>query len=51
MTPRAAARVQGIVIARGRDNALVVLPRDGAVAGVGIADGARVDRLRTAGSG
>ncbi len=41
------ARVQGIVVARGVDNALVVLPRDGAVAGVGIA--AALDgSLRTA---
>ena len=42
------ARVQGIVVARGTDNALVVLPRDGAVAGVGIAT-ARGGSLRTAG--
>ncbi len=42
------ARVQGIVIARGADNALVVLPRDGAVAGVGIAT-AFGGSLRTAG--
>jgi len=42
------ARVQGIVIARGADNALVVLPRDGAVAGVGIAT-ALGGSLRTAG--
>ncbi len=32
-----ASRVQGLVVARGEENALVVLPRDGAVAGVGIA--------------
>jgi glycosyltransferase involved in cell wall biosynthesis len=42
------ARVQGIVVARGTDNALVVLPRDGAVAGVGIAT-ALGGSLRTAG--
>ncbi len=43
-----ASRVQGVVIARGETNALVVLPRDGAVAGVGIA--AALDgSLRTAG--
>ena len=43
-----AARVQGLVVARGENNALVVLPRDGAVAGVGIA--AALDgSLRTAG--
>jgi dolichyl-phosphate beta-glucosyltransferase len=42
------ARVQGIVIARGTNNALVVLPRDGAVAGVGIAT-ALGGSLRTAG--
>jgi dolichyl-phosphate beta-glucosyltransferase len=41
------ARVQGIVIARGTDNALVVLPRDAAVAGVGIAS-ALGGSLRTA---
>ena len=42
------ARVQGVVVARGTDNALVVLPRDGAVAGVGIAT-ALGGSLRTAG--
>jgi dolichyl-phosphate beta-glucosyltransferase len=42
------SRVQGIVIARGTDNALAVLPRDGAVAGVGIAT-ALGGSLRTAG--
>jgi hypothetical protein len=42
------ARVQGIVVARGTDNALVVLPRDGAVAGVGIAT-TLGGSLRTAG--
>lgn|GEM_PF-109618 len=41
-------RVQGLVIARGTTNALVVLPRDGAVAGVGIA-AALGGTLRTAG--
>jgi len=44
------ARVQGIVVARGPENALVVLPRDGAVAGVGIAT-ALGGSLRTAGVG
>jgi dolichyl-phosphate beta-glucosyltransferase len=43
-----AARVQGLVIARGADNALAVLPRDGAVAAVGIA-AALGGSLRTAG--
>jgi dolichyl-phosphate beta-glucosyltransferase len=43
-----ASRVQGVVIARGEHNALVVLPRDGAVAGVGIA-AALGGSLRTAG--
>jgi dolichyl-phosphate beta-glucosyltransferase len=42
------SRVQGVVVARGRENALVVLPRDGAVAGVGIAT-ALGGSLRTAG--
>jgi dolichyl-phosphate beta-glucosyltransferase len=42
------SRVQGIVIARGEENALVVLPRDGAVAGVGIAT-TLGGKLRTAG--
>jgi len=42
------ARVQGTVIARGTHNALVVLPRDGAVAGVGIA-ATLGGSLRTAG--
>jgi dolichyl-phosphate beta-glucosyltransferase len=42
------SRVQGVVIARGEENALVVLPRDGAVAGVGIAT-ALGGKLRTAG--
>ena len=41
------SRVQGIVIARGTHDALVVLPRDGAVAGVGIAT-ALGGSLRTA---
>ena len=41
-------RVQGTVIARGTHNALVVLPRDGAVAGVGIA-ATLGGSLRTAG--
>ena len=41
-------RVQGLVIARGTTNALVVLPRDGAVAGVGLA-AALGGMLRTAG--
>ena len=31
------ARVQGLVIARGASNALLVLPRDGAAAGLGVA--------------
>jgi dolichyl-phosphate beta-glucosyltransferase len=43
-----ASRVQGLVVARGESNALVVLPRDGAVAGVGIA-AALGGPLRTAG--
>jgi hypothetical protein len=43
-----ASRVQGLVIARGSGNALVVLPRDAAVAGVGIAT-ALEGSLRTAG--
>lgn len=42
------ARVRGLVIARGAHNALVVLPRDGAVAGVGIAT-VLGGSLRTAG--
>jgi hypothetical protein len=42
------ARVLGVVIARGADNALVVLPRDGAVAGIAIAT-ALGGSLRTAG--
>ena len=42
------SRVQGLVVARGEENALVVLPRDGAVAGVGIAT-ALGGSLRTAG--
>jgi dolichyl-phosphate beta-glucosyltransferase len=42
------SRVQGVVVARGSENALVVLPRDGAVAGVGIAT-ALGGSLRTAG--
>ncbi|HXC19413.1 MAG TPA: glycosyltransferase [Acidimicrobiales bacterium] len=41
------SRVQGLVVARGEENALVVLPRDGAVAGVGIA-AALGGSLRTA---
>ena len=40
--------MQGLVIARGDTNALVVLPRDGAVAGIGIASALGGD-LRTAG--
>ena len=43
-----ASRVQGVVVARGEHNALLVLPRDGAVAGVGIAT-ALDGKLRTAG--
>jgi dolichyl-phosphate beta-glucosyltransferase len=43
-----ASRVQGLVIARGTENALVVLPRDGSVGGVGIAS-ALGGKLRTAG--
>jgi dolichyl-phosphate beta-glucosyltransferase len=43
-----ASRVQGLVIARSEVNALVVLPRDGAVAGVGVAT-ALGGSLRTAG--
>jgi hypothetical protein len=43
-----ASRVQGTVVARNAENALVVLPRDGAVAGVGIA-AALGGSLRTAG--
>jgi hypothetical protein len=43
-----ASRVQGVVIARSESNALVVLPRDGAVAGIGIAT-ALGGSLRTAG--
>jgi dolichyl-phosphate beta-glucosyltransferase len=43
-----ASRVQGLVVARGEHNALVVLPRDGAVAGVGVAT-ALGGSLRTAG--
>ncbi len=43
-----AARVPGLVVARGELNALLVLPRDGAVAGVGIAT-ALGGSLRTAG--
>jgi hypothetical protein len=43
-----ASRVQGLVIARGAESALVVLPRDGAVAGVGVAT-ALGGSLRTAG--
>jgi dolichyl-phosphate beta-glucosyltransferase len=31
-------RVHGLVIARGQDNALLVLPRDGSLAGLGIAE-------------
>src|SRR5579863_2098103 len=42
-----ASRTQGLVIARSADNSLVVLPRDGAVAGVGIAS-ALGGSLRTA---
>ena len=43
-----ASRVQGVVVARGEHNALLVLPRDAAVAGVGIATALR-GKLRTAG--
>jgi glycosyltransferase involved in cell wall biosynthesis len=43
-----ASRVQGLVVARSENNALVVLPRDGAVAGVGIAS-ALGGSLRTTG--
>jgi len=42
------SRVQGLVVARGERDALLVLPRDGAVAGVGIAT-AVGGSLRTAG--
>jgi dolichyl-phosphate beta-glucosyltransferase len=42
-----ATRTRGLVVARGDDNALLVLPRDGAVAGVGIAE-AMKGTLRTA---
>jgi dolichyl-phosphate beta-glucosyltransferase len=42
-----ASRVRGVVVARGVENALLVLPRDGAVAGVGIA-AALGGSLRTA---
>jgi dolichyl-phosphate beta-glucosyltransferase len=42
-----ASRIQGLVIARGAESALVVLPRDGAVGGVGIAS-ALGGSLRTA---
>lgn len=41
------ARVQGLVIARGLDNDLVVLPRDGALGGLGIS-AALGGQLRTA---
>jgi hypothetical protein len=43
-----ASRVQGLVIARSAEYALAVLPRDGAVGGVGIA-AALGGSLRTAG--
>jgi len=43
-----ASRVQGLVVARGEHDVLLVLPRDGAVAGVGIAS-ALGGSLRTAG--
>ncbi len=43
-----ASRVQGLVVARGEDRDLIVLPRDGAVAGVGIAS-TLGGTLRTAG--
>jgi len=43
-----ASRVRGLVVARGEHDALLVLPRDGAVAGVGIAT-ALGGSLRTAG--
>jgi dolichyl-phosphate beta-glucosyltransferase len=45
-----ASRVQGVVVARSDENALVVLPRDAAVAGIGIA-GALGGSLRTTGLG
>jgi hypothetical protein len=41
------ARVRGLVVARGDENALVVLPRDGSLAGVAIAE-AFTGALRTA---
>jgi dolichyl-phosphate beta-glucosyltransferase len=41
------ARVQGLVIARGVENSLLVLPRDGALAGLGIATALK-GTLRTA---
>jgi hypothetical protein len=40
-------RVQGLVLARGEENALLVLPRDGSLAGLGIAETLR-GTLRTA---
>lgn len=40
-------RVRGLVVARGADDALVVLPRDGSLAGLGIAEGLK-GTLRTA---
>jgi hypothetical protein len=40
-------RIRGLVLARGDENALLVLPRDGAVAGAGIAE-ALSGSLRTA---
>lgn len=43
-----ATRIQGLVVARGDENALLVLPRDAAVAGLGIAEELK-GTLRTAG--
>ena len=40
-------RVQGLCLARGQENALLVLPRDGSLAGLGIAEALR-GTLRTA---
>jgi hypothetical protein len=41
-------QVQGLVLARGAQNALLVLPRDGSLAGLGIAEVLH-GTLRTAG--
>lgn len=41
------ARLQGLVLARGQDNALLVLPRDGSLGGLGVAT-ALGGQLRTA---